>query len=59
MDKIIKEAFEDLEEYGGEHDEHCGCLREEECDCDMHGMKPLLKKWIEKAYQAGIEAAAQ
>ena len=58
MEKIIKEAMEDIEEYGDEHEENCACLREEECDCDMHGMKQLLKKYIEKAYLAGIRCSS-
>lgn len=58
MENILKEAMEDIEEYD-QHEEDCLVNSEEECDCDMKGMKPLLKKWIEKAYNAGIDLAAQ
>lgn len=46
--KILDEALTELEEYGDLHEEYCQCLREEDCDCDMRGMKSFLREKMEK-----------
>lgn len=35
-----------LEDYGDLHSNGCGTNMEEECNCDMQGLKPLIRKAI-------------
>lgn len=53
--KILEETLTELEEYGDLHEEHCQCLREEECDCDMQGMKPFLREKMQKLNEYWIK----
>src|SRR3990167_4387471 len=49
----IEEKIAELEEYGNLHDEFCGVNFEDECTCDMQGMKPLFEKSLLQATEMG------
>lgn len=55
FNKILEDALTELEEYGDLHEDQCGCLREEECDCEMNGMKLFLREKMEKLNNYWIE----
>lgn len=47
--QTLEELMSELEEYGNLHQETCSVMNEDECDCDMQGMKAFIKK----VYAAG------
>lgn len=53
---VLDDVMEQLEEYGEYHEDGCQCMLEDPdaCDCNMHGLKPLISQALEKAYQEGF-----
>lgn len=45
---VVAKALVELEEYGDLHGPNCAVLWEEECTCDMGGMKPFVAEQMQK-----------
>ena len=56
---VVAKALEELEEFGDFHDDTCLCLREEECDCDMRGLKPFLKEKMDAVNNWWVKMAGE
>ena len=47
LKELIDTAIKDLEEYGYLHENTCNSFQEEECNCDMQGMKDFVTQWMD------------
>lgn len=48
MKDLFEQMERELEEYGQFHEGNCGTFQEDECDCDMYGMKSFVREQMEK-----------
>lgn len=57
MEELLQKMLEEIEEYGELHEDNCSTLQEDECDCDMKGMKPFVTSQMEKLNMWWVEMA--
>lgn len=48
MNELIEQMEKELEEYGPLHSRSCGVMSEDDCNCDMNGMKPFVVEQMQK-----------
>ena len=55
LQKKIEEVLKEAEEFGDLHEEDCRTWQEDECTCEMGGLKKFLTEKMEQAYALGVE----
>ena len=57
FEKLKEQAIKDLQEYGELHENDCSVYQEDDCNCDMSGMKDFVAQWMDNVNDFWIEMA--